>query len=308
MRRSGGGHVCLHEPAVPVMSASHVGLAPKSAHRMQDLPPPAPLPAQTSGEPACGSPRGADEVFRRSQLQWGTAGQPAAGAPQLRSSRSLAVLERLERPTVQVAERLPAQRQTRLARGPVHRTFAAAEWATGFNRNQLSLGLQVLGPGPMRCRFVLRASALPLSHLPRTCLHRSHLAQTAVSFAAVMFLIFIPSVNAALSHRSVWAVSAGAAGRGRGGPAGTAPRGAAGACTPRPPSPPLCRTPPCIPSPAAGVHHCGGARAAAGVCHLEVLPALWRHRGGGPAGPGRALLCAALQRPVVRKPPAQGAG
>lgn len=113
----------------------------------------APLP-QTYQEPAGGSPhRAADAVFRRSQALWGG---PGSSLAPLRSSRSTAALDKLERPTVQVAEPRgdadgSGSRQRRRGAGPVHRAFAAVERLTGFNRNQVSLGLQARA-GWLLCR------------------------------------------------------------------------------------------------------------------------------------------------------------
>lgn len=105
--------------------------------------------------PAFASPRrSASGVFRRSQALWGG---PSGSLARLPSSRSAAALDKLERPTVQVAERMggssgggPPER----GMGLVHQAFAAAERRTGFSRNQLSLGLQVswavVGPAAAR--------------------------------------------------------------------------------------------------------------------------------------------------------------
>jgi hypothetical protein len=99
----------------------------------------APCCLQTAVDPA-GGQRSAGGVFRRSQALWGT--------PRLSSTSSSAALGKLARPTVQLAEaaaseQKPPRRGVQHASGWVHRAFAAAEWATGFTRNQLSLGLQV---------------------------------------------------------------------------------------------------------------------------------------------------------------------
>lgn len=131
------------------------------------------LHMQTCLEPSGGSPtcHNASDVFRRSQALWGS--QPG-GAPALRSSRSFAALEKLERPTVQVAESLPREPRPAgwLARtaGGLHRALSAVERASGFSRNQLALGMQVRlsgsGDGRRACpgqRCLAQPALLPAS-------------------------------------------------------------------------------------------------------------------------------------------------
>ncbi|KAL4435890.1 hypothetical protein ABPG77_000652 [Micractinium sp. CCAP 211/92] len=127
------------------------------------------LRARTALEPEGCSPRSARDIFRRSKLLWG--GDIGRG---LARSRSAAALSKLAKPAVQVAEpAAPGTPPGKLVRavGRVHRAFGAVERLTGFTRDQLALGMQM-----------------------------------AVSFVAVMFLVVVPAVNAALAHRSVWAV------------------------------------------------------------------------------------------------------